>query len=86
MTQTVARHYGRQGVLAYVISPGVVRTRLSEPGGSWTGGEEAVTAALAMGEWVPPSELAELVVYLAGGRARHLTGATLDVNGATYVR
>jgi NAD(P)-dependent dehydrogenase (short-subunit alcohol dehydrogenase family) len=39
-----------------------------------------------MGEWVPPSELAELVVYLASGRARHLTGATLDVNGATYVR
>ena len=86
MTQTVARHFGKQGVLAYVISPGVVRTRLSDRAAAWTGGEEAVTATLAMGEWVPPSELAELVVYLAGGRARHLTGATLDVNGATYVR
>jgi NAD(P)-dependent dehydrogenase (short-subunit alcohol dehydrogenase family) len=84
LTQTVARHYGTQGVLAYVIAPGIVRTRLSEE--AWSGREEAVTATLAMGEWVPPADLAELVVFLAGGRARHLTGATLDVNGATYVR
>jgi NAD(P)-dependent dehydrogenase (short-subunit alcohol dehydrogenase family) len=50
------------------------------------GGEAAVTASLAMGEWVPPTELGELIAFLASGKARHLTGATLDVNGATYVR
>ncbi len=86
LTQTVARHHAKDGVLAYVLTPGVVRTRLSELAAARTGGEEAVTASLAMGEWVPPEELAELVVFLASGRARHLTGATLDVNGATYVR
>ena len=86
LTQTVARHYGARGVLAYVIAPGVVRTRLSEQAAARTGGEEQVTAGLAMGEWVPPDELAELVVFLSTGQARHLTGATLDVNGATYVR
>jgi NAD(P)-dependent dehydrogenase (short-subunit alcohol dehydrogenase family) len=86
LTQTVARHHGRDGILAYVLAPGVVRTRLSEIAAERTGGEEAVTASLAMREWVPPEELAQLVVFLATGRARHLTGATLDVNGATYVR
>lgn len=86
LTQTVARHYGKAGVLAYVVTPGVVRTRLSEQAAAATGGEEAVTAGLAMGEWVPPEEVADLVVFLASGRVRHLTGATLDVNGATYVR
>ena len=86
LTQTVARHHAKDGVLAYVLAPGVVRTRLSETAAARTGGEEAVTASLAMREWVPPEELAELVVFLADGRARHLTGATLDVNGATYVR
>jgi NAD(P)-dependent dehydrogenase (short-subunit alcohol dehydrogenase family) len=45
-----------------------------------------VSAGLAMGEWVPPQELADLITFLASGRARHLTGATLDVNGASYVR
>jgi NAD(P)-dependent dehydrogenase (short-subunit alcohol dehydrogenase family) len=86
MTQTVARHYGPRGVLAYVLAPGVVDTVLSKKAAAMFGGEEAVLQRLAMGEMVPPSELAELVCFLAAGRARHLTGATLDVNGASYVR
>ena len=85
-TKTVARTHAAQGILAYVISPGVVRTRMSEESAARTGGEAAVTATLPMGEWVPPEEVADLAVFLASGRARHLTGATLDVNGAAYIR
>jgi len=86
LTQTVARHYGPRGVLAYVIAPGVVDTELSKRAASMFGGEEAVLARLTMGEMVPPAELADLVCFLATGRARHLTGSTIDVNGASYVR
>ena len=86
VTQTVARHHASDGVLAYVIAPGVVRTRLSEQAAAESGGEAAVTATLAMREWVPPQEVADLIVFLAGGHARHLSGATLDVNGASYIR
>jgi hypothetical protein len=39
-----------------------------------------------MGEMVPPEELGELIAFLASGTCRHLSGATIDVNGATYVR
>jgi NAD(P)-dependent dehydrogenase (short-subunit alcohol dehydrogenase family) len=85
-TQTIARAFARQGVLAYLIAPGVVRTRLSEQFAETQGGEERITDALTMGEWVPPDEIAELVAFLATGRVRHLSGATLDVNGASYVR
>ena len=84
--QTVARHYAKAGVLSYIVAPGVVRTQMSMDAAAIAGGEEKVTAGLAMGEWVPPSELADIVAFLATGRARHLSGATLDVNGATYVR
>jgi NAD(P)-dependent dehydrogenase (short-subunit alcohol dehydrogenase family) len=84
--QTVARHYAKAGVLSYIVAPGVVRTQMSMDAAAITGGEAKVTAGLAMGEWVPPGELAELVAFLATGRARHLTGATFDVNGASYVR
>jgi len=87
LTQTIARGYARQGVLAYVIAPGVVATRLSEEfAATQPGGAAAVAAGLAMGEWVPPEEIGELVAFLSTGRVRHLTGATLDVNGASYVR
>ena len=85
-TQTVARAYAAQGILAYVVAPGVVDTRLSQQFAATRGGAEKVASELAMGEWVPPSEIAELVAYLASGRCRHLCGATLDVNGASYVR
>ena len=85
-TQTLARAHAADGLLAYVVAPGIVRTQMSEVSARRTGGEEALTAGLAMKEWVPPSELADLVCYLASGRCRHLTGATLDVNGASYVR
>ena len=85
-TKTIARHYAKDGVLAYVVAPGVVRTHLSEVAAAAAGGEAAVTATLAMGEWVPPSEVADLIAWLATGTCRHLTGATLDVNGASYLR
>jgi NAD(P)-dependent dehydrogenase (short-subunit alcohol dehydrogenase family) len=85
-TRTIARNYAKQNVLAYVVTPGVVRTRLSEQAALATGGESAVTASLAMAEWVPPSDLAHLVVFLSSGACRHLSGATLDVNGASYIR
>jgi 3-oxoacyl-[acyl-carrier protein] reductase len=35
---------------------------------------------------VPPDDIGNLVAFLASGKARHLSGATLDVNGASYVR
>jgi len=85
-TKAVARSYAGRGVLAFVIAPGVVRTRLSVESAATMGGEAAVSAGLAMGEWIPPEELAELAVFLASGRCRHLNGATLDVNGASYIR
>lgn len=79
-TQTIARARARDGVLAYVVAPGVVDTELSRRASSGAGG------GLAMGEWVPPLEVAEVVAFLSTGRVRHLSGATLDVNGASYVR
>ncbi len=85
-TKTIARGYAKEKILAFIVAPGVVRTRLSESFAATQGGEAAVTAGLAMGEWVPPQDIGELVAFLAAGRCRHLTGATLDVNGATYVR
>jgi len=84
--KTIARAYARDGVLAYTIAPGMVGTRLSEQFAETQGGKEKATSGLAMGDWVPPEEIADLVCYLASGRSRHLSGATLDVNGASYLR
>ena len=86
LTQTIAKNYAKEGVLAYVISPGIVKTRMSDLAAAVRGGEESMKSQLVMGELVKPSELGELVVFLASGACRHLTGATIDVNGASYIR
>jgi NAD(P)-dependent dehydrogenase (short-subunit alcohol dehydrogenase family) len=86
LTQTVARCYAKEGVLAYVVAPGIVRTRMSEISATSRGGIDKVNALLAMGEMVPAEEVGALIAFLATGECRHLSGATIDVNGATYVR
>jgi NAD(P)-dependent dehydrogenase (short-subunit alcohol dehydrogenase family) len=86
LTQTVARNFAKENVLAYVVAPGIVRTRMSEISAAARGGLDNVLAILPLGELVPPEEVASVVVFLAGGTCRHLTGATIDLNGAAYVR
>ena len=86
LTQTVARSFAKDNVLAYVVAPGIVRTRMSEISAAARGGMDKVLAILPLGEMVPPEDVASVVVFLAGGSCRHLTGATIDVNGAAYVR
>jgi len=86
VAQTIAHNHAKDGILAYVLAPGIVRTPMSKISARARGGIEAVHAALAMGQMVPPSEIAELIAFLSTGRCRHLSGATIDVNGATYIR
>ncbi len=86
LTKAVAADYARRGVLAYNIAPGMVRTDMSIEAARSQGGEQATAAGLAMGEWVPPVEIARLAVFLARGDCRHLSGATIDINGASYMR
>jgi NAD(P)-dependent dehydrogenase (short-subunit alcohol dehydrogenase family) len=84
--QTIARNHAREGVMSYIVAPGIVRTPMSEISATHRGGLEALNASLAMGQMVEPVEIARLIAFLAAGGAPNLTGATLDVNGATYVR
>ena len=86
MLKTIARAHSVDNVLSFLVAPGVVSTDMSVRAAQSNGGLDAVTNSLAMREWVPPQELAELITFLASGTVRHLSGATIDVNGASYIR
>ncbi len=86
LTQSIARNHTADGVLAYVVAPGIVKTPMSEISAAARGGIDAVNAMLPLGEMVPPREVADLVAFLASGKVRHLSGATLDINGAANIR
>ncbi|MBA3377831.1 MAG: SDR family oxidoreductase [Chloroflexia bacterium] len=85
MTKTIARHYGRQGVTAFAIAPGYVDTSFNQAFRDEFG--VAVAAAdTGLGEVAMPQDIANVIAFLASGLARHATGTTIDVNGASYVR
>ncbi len=85
MTKTIARQYGRDGITAFGVAPGFVNTSFNDPLVAEYG-LEFFADDTALGEVAEPQDLANVVVFLASGLARHATGATVDVNGASYVR
>ena len=84
MTRTIARHHGRDGVTAYAIAPGYVDTPFNHLFAEEVG-VEAAAADTGLGEVAQPQDIANVIAFLASGLARHATGATIDVNGASYV-
>jgi 3-oxoacyl-[acyl-carrier protein] reductase len=85
MTKTIARHYGSEGVTAYAVAPGFVNTPFNDPVVEQHGWD-VLASETALGTVAEPQDLANVIVFLASGLARHATGATVDVNGASYVR
>jgi NAD(P)-dependent dehydrogenase (short-subunit alcohol dehydrogenase family) len=85
LTKSIARGYARDGVLAYGVAPGWVRTDMAEQSIQAVGMERLVRD-IPMGEMAPPQDVANVVAFLASGLAPHATGTTIDVNGASYVR
>jgi NAD(P)-dependent dehydrogenase (short-subunit alcohol dehydrogenase family) len=85
MTKTIARQYGRQGVTAFAVAPGFVDTPFNAPAVAEHGMELFINDT-ALGEVAQPQDVANVIAFLASGKARHATGATIDVNSASYVR
>jgi 3-oxoacyl-[acyl-carrier protein] reductase len=85
MNKTIARAFGPDGVLAYVLAPGFVRTEMAETYIA-RHGEEGIVGEIPLGELPTPEDVAEMAVFLASGKARHATGTSIDINGASYVR
>ena len=84
--QTIARNHARDGIFSYIVAPGIVHTPMSEISAVHRGGLDRLNASLAMGAMVEPEEAARLIAWLAGNPAPSLTGATLDLNGASNIR
>ena len=85
MTRTIARQYGRVGVTAFAVSPGFVNTPFNDALVERYG-LDFFAQDTGLGEVADPQDLANVIVFLASGLARHATGTTIDVNGASYVR
>ena len=85
MTRTIARAHAADGVLAFVVAPGFTMTGMAEEYLASRGGEKLL-ADIPLGRVATAAEVAETIRWLALDAPPSLTGAVLDVNGASYVR
>lgn len=85
MTKSIARGYAAEGVLAFAVCPGFTMTGMAEDYLSSRGGDKLL-ADIPLGRVASPQEVAGTVAYLALDAPPSMTGAVLDINGASYVR
>ena len=85
MTKTIARGYAADGVLAFAVCPGFTMTGMAEEYLDSRGGAKLL-ADIPLGRVASAAEVAETVRWLALEAPASMTGAVIDINGASYVR
>lgn len=85
MTKTIARAYAKEGIYAFAICPGFTMTGMAEDYLESRGGDKLL-ADIPLGKVADPEEVAVMAKFCAIEAPPSMTGAVLDVNGASYVR
>jgi len=85
MTKTIARAYAKDGIYAFAICPGFTMTGMAEDYLASRGGDKLL-ADIPLGKVADPEEVAAIAKFCSLDAPPSMTGAVLDVNGASYVR
>ncbi|HMT41193.1 MAG TPA: SDR family oxidoreductase [Sphingorhabdus sp.] len=85
MTKSIARGFAAQQIYAFAICPGFTMTGMAEDYLASRGGDKLL-ADIPLGRVAMPEEVATLVRFCALEAPPSMTGAVLDINGASYVR
>ncbi|WP_435201223.1 SDR family NAD(P)-dependent oxidoreductase [Qipengyuania sp. 902] len=85
MHKTIARQYASEGILSFAITPGFTDTAMAGDYLESRGGP-GLLADIPLGRVAQPEEIGKLIEFCALDAPPSMTGATLDANGASYVR
>ena len=81
ISQQLAYELGPAGVRSNTVSPGLVRTPMTEAYYQAPGVAERRDAAIPLRRVARADDIADVVVFLASDRARYITGADIVVDG-----
>jgi 3-oxoacyl-[acyl-carrier protein] reductase len=85
MSQSLAVALAPHNIFVMVAAPGWVETDMAD--GRLTGAQgDAIRNQSPLGRIAKPEEVAYTVLFLASAGAEFLTGAVVDINGASYLR
>ncbi|MFB7737541.1 SDR family NAD(P)-dependent oxidoreductase [Streptomyces sp. NPDC056112] len=80
LMKTLAREFASERIMVNAVAPGAVATRMV-PDSNY----EAEVAAVPIGRLAEPSEISEVVAFLAADTGSFITGQTIPVNGGALV-
>ena len=85
MSQSLAQALAPHGVYVYVVAPGFVETEMVRTMLAGRAGRQ-IRRQSPLGRVARPEEVAHTIAFLALGETEFLTGAIIDINGASYLR
>jgi 3-oxoacyl-[acyl-carrier protein] reductase len=83
LTKALSKEVGPSGIRVNCVSPGVIRTPMTEPLGEET--LSALAEETPLGRIGTPEEVADAVLFLAGDAASFITGQVLGVSGGFVI-
>jgi len=86
-TRQIAVEAAGRGVRANAIAPGVINTAATTAGfaGPYAAWGEKIAAAVPMGRFGEPAEVAALALFLASDEASYVTGTCIAIDGGKSV-
>ena len=85
MSQSLAKYLAPYGISVGVVAPGFVQTDMARESLTGQSGID-IRAQSPFNRVARPEEVAYAVLFLASAEAEFMTGAIIDVNGASYLR
>lgn len=85
LSQSLAKAFAPLGVYVFCLAPGWVETEMAADHLRGPGGAD-ILAQHPLGRVTKPEEVARAAVFCALDAPPAMTGAILDVNGASYLR
>ncbi len=83
-TKALARELGPRGIRVNAVAPGIVATPMTI-GRFPPGREEELRAAIPLGRFASPTDVAGSALFLASGLSAYCTGIVLEVNGGYHI-
>jgi 3-oxoacyl-[acyl-carrier protein] reductase len=78
-TQSLALEVARRGIRVVAVAPGIMRTDMTRA--ALDAAPESYLNRIPIGRFVGPTEVANIVVFVASDMASCITGATIDATG-----